>query len=167
MDNRQKGTVAVSQAETAIRAKIENFITLINKQPPVNKIRKNQYANNSNYLPIGFYELELDRLFLGHWQSVHIGGSKTIGNAIVCDIEVQFLHPVTGQWLKRAGTGAIPVQTNKDGSLQDKALVKAAPAAKAEAFKNAVKSIGKLFGRDLNRDTIMEEYERFYTPLNK
>jgi len=132
---------------------IEGFLGLMNHKPNRSAIKTNKFANNAQYLPIEYYEMKLDEIFLGLWRSRCIGeGARVMGNAIIYDIEVDFFHPIYKQWLTRAGTGAVEIQLDAETKLvKGKALQKNAPAAKAEAFKNACKSIGRLFGRDLNR----------------
>ncbi len=93
----------------------------------------------------------MDLLFFGQWACKLVGQPQILGNSCVVSVEVSFLHPTTGNWLTRAGTGAQDVQCDSNGRALGKALIKAVPSAKSIAFKNACKSIGKKFGRDLNR----------------
>lgn len=152
-----------------VRGKVENYLTVVNKQPKQSKILQNKFANNSDYLPIEHIELKMDELFMGLWKSRLTSPVSIQGNAVVANVEVDFYHPVVNIWLTRCGTGAISIQIDsKTGMAQNKALEKAVGAAKTQAFKNAVKSIGKSFGRDLNRKH-EDVYERKYTtiPSNK
>lgn len=130
---------------------VENFNSLLNKKPKPGRVKTNQYANNAKYIPVSDVEMDMDKLFFGQWSSEMVGQPQILGNSVVVTLEVTFLHPVTGNWLKRVGTGAQDVQTDSSGRAKSKALIKAVPSAKSIAFKNACKSIGKLFGRDLNR----------------
>ena len=151
-----------------MRDRLMNFVKFINKKPPHQRVKKNKFANNADYLPIGFYEREMDKVFCGQWKSRFVGGTKFAGaHSIVVDMEVDFKHPVTGEWLTRCGTGASQMQMDaKTGNVRDKAVEIAAPRAKTMAFKNACKSIGDLFGRHLNRED-EGEMENYYKPLNK
>jgi hypothetical protein len=75
---------------------------------------------------------------------------------------------VANVWIERIGVGATQIQlrseTGEDGKKKPvdvtdvskkipNTVQKDLPHAKAEAIKNAAKSLGRLFGRDLNRDT--------------
>jgi hypothetical protein len=79
-------------------------------------------------------------------------------NAIQVTGTLSVLHPVSGVWIKRSGMAAKECQLRAGSktigveSLSPKALERDVPIAKAEAFKNAVKSLGNAFGRSLNRD---------------
>ena len=137
-------TVSAKQAE--------NFGELLNKPPKASKIKRNKFANNAKYLSISEYEMKMDLMFFGQWSSKLVGQPQILGNSCVVSVEVSFLHPTTGNWLTRAGTGAQDVQCDSNGRALGKALIKAVPSAKSIAFKNACKSIGKMFGRDLNRE---------------
>jgi hypothetical protein len=66
--------------------------------------------------------------------------------------------------LTRVGAGAAQIRVAKDANITDiskkikTALQMDFPHMKAECLKNAAKSVGKYFGRDLNRD-YFEKYE--------
>lgn len=138
---------------------IENFYSLINKEPSRAAVQENRFADNAKYLSIGYLEMKLDELFFGLWKSETVD-SKVVANEFVVTVQVSVFHPVAGQWITRTGIGAVPIQ-QKRGSLPTdlnakivNAMQKNAPAAKAFAFKNAVKGYGKIFGRDLNREDV-------------
>jgi len=149
---------------------------ILNKQPNGSIIATNKHANNSRYLPIGEIEMQLDELFCGLWQTKNFTYS-VVANEIVCSIELWVYHPILKDWIVRNGVGAAMIQ--QEGYKKDEqgnyvlgsggkrikisplpsdvdfkiknTLVKDFPHAKAEALKNAAKSLGKYFGRDLNR----------------
>jgi len=103
------------------------------------------------------------------WEFVPAGkGAEVLVNSVVYNGILRVFHPVANQWISRAGTGAVPIQINSDGTPQDKAVQKAVGAAKTYAFKNAAKSLGKRFGRDLNR-LDETEYSRLFEekPVNE
>ena len=174
MENQHNGralqvlqTNAISHNDTLeeIRQKLESFNKAIHRAPK-GPVKVNQQAGGSKYVPIEELEMLMDEIFMGHWQSKAVGGgAKIVGNSVVYDIEVSFLHPVSGMWITRAGSGAVPIQLksqNHQGGarhaldferINPMAIQKNAPAAKAYAFRNAVQSIGRMFGRDLNRDS--------------
>jgi hypothetical protein len=150
--------------EDARRVQLESFIQVVHRDPPQDKILKHKQIKDHFYLPISFLEAKMDELFLGLWKTRTIEGSRVVGNSVVYDIEVDFFHPIAKEWITRSGTGAVPIQIDaKKGAgpldfenLIATALHKNIPAAKAYAFKNAVQSIGKIFGRDLAREYEVE-----------
>lgn len=117
------------------------------------------------YLPIEKVEYLLTKIF-GLWYA-EVVRYEQVFNAVTVHVRLHLVHPYTGEPWKVDGVGAEEVQTKKGAAASDLANINtgavamAFPAAKSEAIKNAAKSLGKYFGRDLNRkDTISsEEYE--------
>lgn len=157
---------AITRGDTleTIREKLEFFNKAIHRNP-TGPIKTNTEAGGSKYIPIEELEMMMDEIFMGHWQTKTVGsGAKVVGNSVVYDLEVSFLHPISGMWITRSGSGAVPIQLksqrHQGGArhaldferINPMAIQKNAPAAKAYAFRNAVQSIGRMFGRDLNRD---------------
>lgn len=162
--------IQLHQDMKQFREPLENFLKKMHTPPAPSTIKVNALAGNSSYLGISQLEMELDKYFLGQWNFIPVeGGSKVLVNSITYDGILEALHPVSGFMLRRAGAGAVPIQVYKDGHKnagepQSKAIQKGIGAAKSMAFKNACKSLGKRFGRDLNRIAGDEaEYEKFYT----
>lgn len=144
---------------------IEKFQSKLNSQPDTNNIKINKYGGNSKYLPISFHEMTLDEMFFGHWHTENFQ-YQVVANELIGSIEVVFLHPVSGYWLRRTGAAAVPIQMNKGSKVLDvenkiiNTLVKDFPHLKSSCISNAARSIGKLFGRDLNR-----EFNDTYQPI--
>jgi len=162
-------TVAIHEDMEAIRERLENYQTTINRKPPEGKKKTNRFAGNSTYLQVGYIEMLLDQMYLGLWEFIPAEkGAEVLINSVVYNGTLRVFHPVANIWISRAGTGAAPIQIDKEGRPQDKAIQQAVGAAKTYAFKNAAKSLGKKFGRDLNRQD-ESEYERYYTekPVNE
>lgn len=138
-------------AEDQYTLAMEKFLVFMSRQP--SKIKKRQ---NIEYLTISEMENLLDTIFLGQWQT-EITQTIIVGNEIVMNVKVGILHPITKQWLWRAGTGAAMIRQNKGAKISDidskimNAVEMDAPHAKADAIKNAVKSFGDIFGRNLMR----------------
>ena len=99
--------------------------------------------------------------------------AEVIGNELVGSLELSYFHPTFHTWITRIGSAGTMIQYKsvKNGGsgditeIRDKiinTLVKDYPHLKAECFRNACLSIGKSFGRDLNR-----EYTDTYNPLIK
>ena len=165
-------TLEISPALEQDRERVENFLKKMHQSPAPSTIKVNKFAGNSSYLGVSQLEMEIDKFYLGIWNFIPVGqGSQVLINSVTYDGILEVFHPVLGIWIKRAGTGAVPIQIVKETGLpQDKSIQKAVGAAKSMAFKNACKSLGKRFGRDLNRVAGDEaEYERFYTqtPVNE
>ncbi|MBU2018012.1 MAG: hypothetical protein KJ941_00070 [Bacteroidetes bacterium] len=149
------------------RVKSQNFLTLLHKKPSQQEIRQNKLANNSKYLPISFLEMTLDEMFFGLWETTNFS-YQNIANEIVGSLELRYFHPTFKTWITRIGAGAVMIQMEKGAEIIDiskkykNTLTKDFPHLKAECFRNACLSIGKAFGRDLNR-----EFEDQYQPLIK
>jgi len=152
--------------------KAQNFLTLLHKKPPSENLRPSPHNKKSKYLPISFLEMQLDEMFFGLWETKNFM-YQNIANELIGSIELRFFHPTFKKWLTRTGAGAVQIQLKskeKGGSgditeIRDKyinTLTKDFPHLKAECFRNACLSIGKSFGRDLNR-----EFEDQYNPLIK
>jgi len=168
----KKNIEEVEIYDNSIRLKAQNFLKLLHKSPDVKNLKVNKAANNSKYLPISFLEMKLDEMFFGLWQTRGFT-YQNIANELVGSLELIFFHPVIKEWIVRTGAGAVQIQMKskeKGGSgditnIKDKyinTLTKDFPHLKAECFRNACLSIGKSFGRDLNR-----EFEDQYDPLIK
>ena len=71
-------------------------------------------------------------------------------------------------WITRVGAGAVMIQQKADSDITDigakikNTMTKDYPHLKAECFRNACLSLGKSFGRDLNR-----EFQDQYMPIIK
>lgn len=153
--------------DNSIREKLQNFLKLLHKDPPKEEIKINKQANNSQYIPISFLEMKLDEMFFGLWSTKNFQ-TKTIVNEEVGSIELWYFHPTAKTWLCRIGAGAVMIQQKKDSDITDvgakikNTMTKDFPHLKAECFRNACLSLGKAFGRDLNR-----EFEDQYNPIIK
>lgn len=126
------------------------------QSPPRAKI--NKYAQNSLYIPISYVEAELDNQFGPlNWQVDNlnlqqIGGEVKEDKSFAyfsCSLTLRVLNPVTGYWIARDGVAS--------GQTTGKQITTFAGKLKAEAVKNAAKSLGPIFGRDLNRDEVYED----------
>lgn len=150
-----------------LREKIQNFQKLLHREPIADEIRINKQANNSQYIPISFLEMKLDEMFFGIWSTKNFQ-SKTIVNEEVGSIELWYFHPTAKAWLCRIGAGAVMIMQKSGSEITDigakikNTMTKDYPHLKAECFRNACLSLGKSFGRDLNR-----EFEDQYNPIIK
>jgi hypothetical protein len=101
----------------------------------------------------------LDRIF-GRWKR-EIKSISQIENSVVAVVRLHYWNPVVNEWDFHDGTGAMPIQVDKDCKASDMVSIKAAaiqmaaPAAASYALKDAADNLGKLFGRDITRkDTV-------------
>lgn len=135
--------------------KLQDFQALLNREPNPDELKINEAANNTKYLPISFLEMTLDELFFGLW-SVTDFQYSVIGNEIVGSIVLSCVHPITGTEIKRTGAAATMIRCksgqpfNAGGKIAN-ALEMDMPHLKADCIRNACATLGKLFGRDLNR----------------
>lgn len=166
-----KQEVSKNNYETLVR-----FNNYINSEPKKEWVKVNKYSDNAKYLPIRVVE-SLLRSFFGVYQTEMIGQPHIIGNSVVVSVQLKVYHPILKEWITNAGVGAVPIElkaTKKDKAgnvieegaahaldfekLNSKALHKNIPAAKAFAVSNAAKSLGRIFGSDLNNDEISTIY---------
>jgi hypothetical protein len=101
--------------------------------------------------------MTLDELFFGQWE-LSEPTYQQIFNEVVGTGILTVWHPITGRAIKRAGFGAVVITQDKDAAIADfnitkkkNALDLTFPKLKAEILKNAASSLGKVFGRDINR----------------
>ena len=150
-----------------LRQRLQGFSKILNVYPKKEEVKENPFANKAKYLPISFIEMELDEIFFGLWQTENFK-SQIVVNEIIGQIDLLVYHPVLKEWIRRTGNGSTPIQMQKGSGVTEVAkkihntLVKDYPHLKTECIKNAAKSFGKRFGRDLNR-----HFEDTYIPLLK
>lgn len=135
---------------------LQKFNKYLNNPPKQADVRVNKAANNTKYLPISFLEMELDELMFGQWGTSNFHYS-VIGNEVAGKITLWFIHPVTGLRIEREGAAATMIRCKKDTipSFESKianALGMDIPHLKTDCIRNAISSLGKRFGRDLNRE---------------
>lgn len=147
--------------------KLQAMVKRLNRIPDKSLIQLNKFANNSKYIPISHLEMLLDKIFAGLWQTKNFHFT-TIANEIAGSIELWYFNPSAKQWMCRIGAGAVQIQTSKGTDFSvitnkiQNTLVKDIPHLKAECFRNACLSLGKQFGRDLNREHSPAEYVEEY-----
>lgn len=144
---------------------LQKFQKLVQADPKADEIRVNQHAGNVRYLPISFLQMSMDEIFFGLWEETAFEWRRE-GNELVGVLTVRFFHPVAQVWLTRIGVSATMIRLQKGAQPFEfdkkiyNALEMDAPHLKSDCFRNAVQSIGKAFGRDLNR-----QFTDFYKPL--
>lgn len=154
---------------------LQNFIEKLNREPDAGELDRTP-DGKAKTLPISFVEMTLDELFLGQWGTENFT-SKVVANEVVGEIELWVIHPITGREIRRSGAAGIIIQVDKaPEEIQGKernqwaldilnkksnALDLGYPKLKAECTKNAAQSLGKVFGRDLNR----KKSDKFQAPI--
>lgn len=139
----------------------DNIYKRLSEHPKPQNIKRNKYAGNSEYLPIGYIESILDTLFLSwDWE---VSDVKHIFNGICVYGTLTVLSP-NGMKIKRAGVGSVELQVeSKTGKLAmdlsnsaSGAMNRDAARAEAYALKNAAAKLGNKLGRSLNREWNLE-----------
>lgn len=148
---------------------IQNFAAKLNKEPNPSEFDKTP-DGKASHLPISFIEMTLDELYFGLWETANFKWSA-ITNEVQGSIELIVTHPITGEKITRVGAASIVITVDslepsdkERMSKQDRnlyalnpenkkpnALDLGFPKLKAECLKNAAASLGKIFGRDINR----------------
>lgn len=159
-------TAADTEAMREFRLKCQTFVETINRVPDPKSVDKT-FDGKAFTILISHIETTLDEFFFGLWDTVDFRW-QVIANEVVGSIQLEAIHPVTGHKIKRTGAAAIEIQvdavpsdiktkkqrnewaldpSNKKAGALDMGF----PKLKAECIKNAANSLGKMFGRDLNR----------------
>jgi hypothetical protein len=146
---------------------LQRFQSRLNQEPNDEGIESTP-DRKARTLVISHVEMTLDELFFGQWKTENFQWSA-ISNEVQASIELVVVHPVTGFEIRRVGTASViimvdkvpdeikddPIQRNRwalnSDNKKPNALDLAFPKLKSECLKNASLSLGKIFGRDLNR----------------
>lgn len=146
---------------------------LLNQNTNPDWVKTHPFAKDVKYLTIARVEFLLTSIFI-QWH-VEIKETTLMANSIVVAIRLHFKDPVTEEWRWQDGIGAAPIQTDQGAAATDfskvknDAVMKAAPAAKSFAIKDAAHHLGKIFGKDLNRrdEIIYDSLAKRIDPLAK
>lgn len=176
-------------ANEEIRLKLQGFLSKLNSAPAPESIDKTA-DGKANTILISHIETTLDEYFFGLWCTENMR-IQIVGNEIVGMMDLKVLHPTAGIWITRQGAASITIMVDAvpeslkwaQGDSKEVADLKAKqrnawaldmenkksnaldmgfPKLKAELLKNAANSLGKMFGRDLNR-----KKQDVYQPLIK
>jgi hypothetical protein len=146
---------------------LENFVKRLNERPAQPEVKTNAQANNSKYLPISFIQNKLDEVYVGLW-NFEMVREQVVANEVIGVGVLEVFHPIAQIWIKRSGTGAVMIQQQKGAEITDiskkykNTLVKDFPHLEAACLTSAAKKLGKMFGRDLNRE-FEDMYSQIYT----
>ena len=146
---------------------LQKFQARLNAEPPEESTESTP-DKKAKTVVISHIEMTLDEMFFGQWKTEGFRW-QTIANEVQGTLELVVVHPVTGYEIRRTGAASVvitvdrvPDQIKDDPQLRNQwalspsnkkpnALDMAFPKLKAECLKNAAQSLGKVFGRDLNR----------------
>lgn len=147
------------------RRKMESFTSQLNAEPTTEELERTP-DGRAQYLPISFVENTLDELFMGRWETTNFRWERIL-NEIIGSIDLVVIHPFTQEKIVRTGAAAYQIMVDaypsnlpKDEknkwalNLENKkpnSLDMGFPKLKADCIKNAALSLGKIFGRDINR----------------
>lgn len=141
------------------RILLQEFQKKLNAEPDPREFEPTP-DGKARTLPISFVQMTLDELYFGQWDTTD-PTYQQIFNEVVATVILTVIHPVTGRAQKRAGWASVIITQDKDALVADfnmtkkkNALDLAFPKLGAEAFKSAAQSLGKIFGRDINRKLV-------------
>lgn len=152
---------------TEVVDSFQKFTTRLNSDPPQEGIESTP-DRKAQTLVISHVEMGLDELFLGHWRTQNFTWSA-IANEVQGSLELVVKHPVSGWEITRIGAASVIIMVDKvpddikdnpqarnewalnPSNKKANALDLAFPKLKSECLKNAALSLGRIFGRDLNR----------------
>ena len=144
----------------ALREQDNALNVLLNEPPSDTWIAEHPYAKGVRFIPIARLEWLMTRVFI-KWH-IEVREVSLIANSIGVTVRVHYLNPTNGEWQWMDGVGAVAMQVDKEAGATDFSRIKSnavqigLPAAKSYAFKDAVETIGKLFGKDLNRRDLID-----------
>lgn len=139
-----------------LKLQLQDFMTRLNREPEVSELDTTA-DGKAKTLPISFVEMTLDEIYLGQWETSE-PTYQQIFNEIVATLVLTVWNPITNRPMRRTGFASVVITQDKDAAISDfnttkkkNALDLTFPKLKAECVKNAAQSLGKVFGRDLNR----------------
>lgn len=137
----------------------QDFQRRLNAEPDPREFEKTP-DGKARTLPISFVDMTLDELFLGQWEMSE-PHYQQIFNEIVGTAVLTVWHPITGRPIKRTGWASVVITQDADAKLEDfnitkkkNALDLTFPKLGAEIRKSAAQTLGKVFGRDINRKAV-------------
>jgi hypothetical protein len=151
-------------------SQLQDFQAKLNREPNADDLDKTP-DGKARTLPISFVEMTLDELFLGQWETSE-PTYQQVFNEVVGSLVLTVWHPITNRAIRRVGFASVVITQEKDAQLAEfnvtkkkNALDLAFPKLKAECTKNAAQTLGKIFGRDLNRKKV-DSYQAPFKTLS-
>jgi hypothetical protein len=165
-------TLPDKQQLTEVFKRIADFHARTLKKPDSRYVDKTP-DGKADTLVISYIENRLDELYSGLWNALNFK-FQVIANELAGSITLEVFHPECGVWLKRDGAAGIQIMVDAPPqtlSGQDRnnwylnlankkpnCIQMQLPRLKAECLKNAAKSLGITFGRELNRKKSDKEF---------
>ncbi len=152
-----KIVIAYEQNPLLAKQQFRQFLSL----KPSPKWIVDGYGKKYKTFRIGDLQQLLDMVYFCQWSTKNFT-HVVIGNEICGTIELHLTDPFSGIHREIVGTAAVAIQVDAgaDGlNMQNKkakALEMGFPKLATMCFKNAARQIGTLFGRDINRDVVLE-----------
>lgn len=138
---------------------LQDFQRRLNMEPDPREF-ENTPDGRAKTLPISFIDMTLDELYLGQWEMSEPSYTQ-IFNEVVGTAVLTVWHPVNQRAIKRIGWASVVITQDKDAQIADfnmtkkkNALDLSFPKLGAEIRKSAAQTLGKIFGRDINRKQV-------------
>jgi len=130
----------------------EEMSLLLDHDPPKEWLKEHPQYKGHLYLPIEKVEMLLSLIFKAN-RKVQVVNVTQLFNSISVTVRVHFLD-FSGVWLWHDGVGA------DNPAIGTNTVAGSLPAAKSLAICDACDHLGRLFGRDLNRDVVPEKSDQ-------
>lgn len=150
---------------------LQYFVQKLNREPDPKTLVKSA-DGKAETLGISFIEMTLDEIYFGMWELSDVTYQQ-IFNEIVGTGVLTVKHPVTGEKIRRTGFASVVITQDAGSNIQDfnstkkkNALDLTFPKMRSEILKNAAQSLGKIFGRDLNRK-MKDSFTPTLVPINE
>lgn len=174
----------MSEETTPLYMRIEKFRTLIDRAPKKELVKDHPYLAGVKYLPISHVEGIMDTLYFRQWGTRNFEhrllGNEIVGTIELWFIDPITQREITRigagsiqvmvdtptklkdmlykckdpdekiELKKQINFHALDLQNNK----KPNSLEASFPKLKTQCFKNACRTIGKIFGKDLNRGEV-------------
>jgi len=140
----------------------EQFLKSLDEAP-----KKIDKAQGYETVPISTLEATLDEVYMGIWKTDNFR-HHVIANEIVGTIDLHVYDPTIKTWITRSGNASVMIRQASGSALTDigakikNGLVMDFPKLSSMCLKAAAKTLGKKFGRDLNRKW-EDSYEDIYS----
>lgn len=138
------------------RLLLQDFQRRLNAEPDPREFQDTP-DGKAKTLPISFVQMTLDEIYLGQWEVSEPSFQQIFNEVVGCAV-LTVIHPVTDRPIRRTGWASVVITQDKDAAMAEfnttkkkNALDLAFPKLGAEILKNAAQSLGKVFGRDINR----------------
>lgn len=139
---------------------LENFMKMMNQAPSPEICRE---RDKRQYVEIRIIEKLLDEMYSGLWSTENFRWT-VIANELAGSIDLKVFHPIAKTWITRTGSGGKQIRMKSkenggDGDITNvrnkltTAVEADLPNLKAVCIHNAAKSLGAVFGRNLNIDS--------------